>query len=300
MSRTDNDTWDLASSVGATATAVASSRAMASRGPDPLLDDPFAEPLVRAVGIDTFVDLLDGKRQTDDPLLSRKAMNEQITVRTRYFDDFFTAATTSGIRQAVILASGLDTRAFRLDWPAGTVVFELDQPEVIEFKTRTLAELGAEPTAVRRTIGIDLRDDWATALADAGFDSTAPTAWIAEGLLIYLPPAAQDKLLDDITALSAPGSRIATEQMDMDGLPADWAEKLTERSRRTGSKIDLAALFYMGERSSAGQYLSSHGWRADVLKTADAFAAQDFELPDDELAGFEGNNSGYLTATLEA
>lgn len=300
MSRTDNDTWDLASSVGATATAVASSRAMASRGPDPLLDDPFAEPLVRAVGIDTFVDLLDGKRQIDDPLLNRKAMNEQITVRTRYFDDFFTAATTSGIRQAVILASGLDTRAFRLDWPAGTVVFELDQPEVIEFKTRTLAELGAEPTAVRRTIGIDLRDDWATALIDAGFDSAAPTVWTAEGLLIYLPPAAQDKLLDDITALSAPGSRIATEQMDMDGLPEDWAEKLTERSRRIGSKIDLAALFYMGERSSAGQYLSSHGWRADVLTTADAFAAQHFDLPDDELAGFEGNNSGYLTATLEA
>ena len=300
MSRTDNDTWDLASSVGATATAVASSRAMASRGPDPLLDDPFAEPLVRAVGIDTFVDLLDGKRQIDDPLLSRKAMNEQITVRTRYFDEFFMAATTSGIRQAVILASGLDTRAFRLDWPAGTVVFELDQPDVIEFKSRTLAGLGAEPTALRRTIGIDLRDDWATALADAGFDSTAPTAWIAEGLLIYLPPAAQDKLLDDVTALSAPGSRIATEQMDMNGLPEDWAEKLTERSRRTGSKIDLAALFYMGDRSSAGQYLTAHGWRAEVLMTADAFSAQGFELPDDELAGFEGNNSGYLTAILEA
>jgi len=148
------------------------------------------------------------------------------------------------------------------------------------------------------------RIDWkyllALGLADAGFDSTAPTAWIAEGLLIYLPPAAQDKLLDDVTALSAPGSRIATEQMEMSGLPEDWAEKLTERSRRTGSKIDLAALFYMGDRSSAGQYLTAHGWRAEVLMTADAFSAQGFELPDDELAGFEGNNSGYLTAILEA
>jgi methyltransferase (TIGR00027 family) len=297
-SRYDGDTWDLASSVGATATAVAASRAMASRGPDALLHDPFAEPLVRAVGIDVFVKLVDGDREIDDPLLNRQTMNEQITVRTRYFDDFFTTATDSGIRQAVILASGLDTRAYRLPWPSDSVVFEIDQPEVIAFKSRTLAELGAEPTVRRQTVGIDLREDWSSALKAAGFDPTRPTAWIAEGLLIYLPPAAQDKLLDDITALSAPGSRIATEQMDMDDLPKDWAEKLTQRSRRIGSNIDLAGLFYMGERHSAGSYLSSHGWQVEVCRTADAFAAQGFELPDDELAGFEGDNSGYLSATL--
>src|ERR1700726_874186 len=121
MGRTENDTWDLASSVGATATAVAASRAMASQGPDPLLDDPWADPLVRAVGIDTFIKLIDGEigPGDDDPLLSRRAMNEQITVRTHFFDDFFVRATGSGIRQAVILASGLDTRAYRLRWPAG-------------------------------------------------------------------------------------------------------------------------------------------------------------------------------------
>jgi methyltransferase (TIGR00027 family) len=296
--RYDGDTWDLASSVGATATAVAASRAMASQGSDALLDDPYAEPLVRAVGIDTFVKLVDGERRIDDPLLSRRAMNEQITVRTRYFDDFFTSATASGVRQAVILASGLDTRAYRLNWPTGTTVFEIDQPEVIEFKSRTLAELGAEPTAQRRTVGIDLREDWPTALRQAGFDPSRPTAWIAEGLLIYLPPAAQDKLLDDVTTLSAPGSRIATEQMDLDDLPENWADKLTERSRRVGSNLDLAALFYMGERSSAGAYLSARGWQVEIRRTADAFAAQSFELPDDELAGFEGDNSGYLTAVL--
>ena len=115
----------------------------------------------------------------------------------------------------MILASGLDTRAYRLPWPADTVVFEIDQPEVIAFKSRTLAELGAEPTAERRTVAIDLREDWPSALQAAGFDPTQPTAWIAEGLLIYLPPDAQDRLFDDITALSAPGSRIATEHMDM-------------------------------------------------------------------------------------
>jgi methyltransferase (TIGR00027 family) len=299
MARTEGDTWDLASSVGATATAVAASRATASQGPDALLDDPWADPLVRAVGIDTFVKLVDGELEdTDDPMLNRRAMNEQMAVRTRFFDDFFTAATGSGVRQTVILASGLDTRAYRLPWPAGTVVFEIDQPEVIEFKTRTLDDLGAEPTAQRRAVAIDLRNDWPSALKEAGFDAGQPTAWSAEGLLVYLPPEAQDRLFDNISELSAPGSRIATEHMDMSGLPADWAEKLTERSKRIGSDINLAELFYTGERNSAADYLTADGWRVDVLKTVDAFAANGFELPDDELAAF-GGDSGYLTATLK-
>jgi methyltransferase (TIGR00027 family) len=298
MARTEGDTWDLASSVGATATAVAASRAMASQGPDALLDDPWAEPLVRAVGIDTFVKLVDGEiTATDDPLLNRRAMNEQMSVRTRYFDDFFTTATRSGIRQAVILASGLDTRAYRLPWPTGTVVYEIDQPDVIEFKTRTLAGLGAEPTARRRTVAIDLRDDWPAALMEVGFDTTRPTAWSAEGLLVYLPPEAQDRLFDNITALSAPGSRVATEHMDMSGLPSDWAQKLTERSRRIGSNINLAELFYTGERNGAADYLAPHGWQVGILSTAEAYAANGFELPNDELAGF-GGDSGYLSATL--
>jgi len=300
MTRTADDSWDLASSVGATATAVAATRATASQGPDALLDDPLAEPLVRAVGMETFVKVVDGEPlgDDDDPLLNRRAMNEQMAVRTRYFDDFFTAATAAGIRQAVILASGLDTRAYRLAWPTGTVVYEIDQPEVIEFKTRTLAGLGAEPTAERRTVAIDLRNDWASALRQAGLDPTAPTAWSAEGLLVYLPPEAQDRLFDDITALSAPGSRIATEHMDLAAIPADWAEKLTERTKRLGSEINLAELFYTGERNSAADYLAAHGWSNVIQPTADAYAANGFELPDDELASF-GGGSGYLTSTLK-
>ncbi|OBK16899.1 class I SAM-dependent methyltransferase [Mycobacterium asiaticum] len=298
MARTDNDTWDLASSVGATATAVATSRAIASQGPEPLLDDPWAAPLVRAVGIDTFIKLLDGEiGDTEDPLLSRRAMNEQITVRTRFFDDFFYAAAEAGIRQVVILASGLDTRAYRLQWPTGTVVYEIDQPEVIEFKTRTLTGLGAEPAAQRRTVAIDLREDWPAALKDAGFNPAQPTAWIAEGLLVYLPPEAQDRLLDNISALSAPGSRIATEHMDMRKIPSDWAQKLTERSRRIGSNINLAELFYSGERNTAAEYLTGHGWQVNVSNTEQAYAAHGFAVPDDELASF-GDGSGYLSAIL--
>ncbi|WP_068184445.1 class I SAM-dependent methyltransferase [Mycobacterium sp. UM_CSW] len=299
MTRTENDTWDLASSVGATATAVAASRAMASQGPDPLLDDPWADPLVRAVGIDTFVKLIDGEigPAEDDPVLSRRTMKEQIAVRTRFFDDFFTQATGSGIRQAVILASGLDTRAYRLNWPADTVVYEIDQPAVIDFKTRTLAGLGAEPAAQRRTVAIDLRDDWPAALVAAGLDTARPTAWSAEGLLPYLPPDAQDRLFDNIAALSAPGSRIATEHLDMRNVPSDWAQRLTERSRRIGSNINLAELFYTGERNTAAEYLAGHGWRVDIRTTEQCYAANGFELPNDELSPF-GRNSGYLTATL--
>ncbi|OBF91741.1 SAM-dependent methyltransferase [Mycobacterium sp. 852014-52450_SCH5900713] len=298
MARTENDTWDLASSVGATATAVAAQRAIASQGPDPLLNDPFADPLVRAVGSDVFVKLIDHEvDRSDDPLLNRQAVNEQITVRTRYFDDFFTQATESGIRQAVILASGLDTRAYRLAWPAGTVVYEIDQPEVIEFKTRVLAELGAEPTAERRTVAIDLREDWPAALVEAGFEANAPTAWRAEGLLVYLPPEAQDRLFDHIVGLSAAGSRIATEHMDLRNIPPDWAKKLTERSQRLGSKINLAELFYTGDRNTAAEYLAGHGWQVDIRTTDRAFAAHGFEVPNDELASF-GEDSGYLTATL--
>jgi methyltransferase (TIGR00027 family) len=298
MARTDNDTWDLASSVGATATAVAASRAMASQNPDALLNDPWADPLVRAVGIDTFVKLIDGEAEhPDDPLLNRRAMKEQIAVRTRFFDDFFVQAGEAGIRQAVILASGLDTRAYRLPWPADTAVFEIDQPQVIAFKTRTLADLGAEPAAERTTVAIDLREDWPAALVEAGFDSKLPTAWSAEGLLVYLPPDAQDRLFDNIAGLSASGSRIATEHMDLRNIPSDWADRLTERSRRIGSNINLAELFYSGDRNPAADYLKDHGWHIDVQTTAQIYAANGFELPDDEWASF-GDGSGYLTATL--
>lgn len=299
MARTDGDTWDLASSVGATATAVAAFRAIASQGPDALLDDPWADPLVRAVGMDDFVKLVDGETTgTDEPQRHRLVLCEQMTVRTRFFDDFFTTATTSGVRQAVILASGLDTRAYRLAWPAGTVVYEIDQPDVIEFKTRTLEDLGAKPTGQRRTIAIDLRDDWQSALIKAGFVTSLPTAWSAEGLLAYLPPDAQDRLFDSITDLSAPGSRVACEYMDMRSLPSDWAEKLRERSQRMGSTVNLADLIYTGDRNDAADYLNAHGWQVGILGANEAHAANGLEPPSDDMRAF-GGNYGYLSATLK-
>jgi methyltransferase (TIGR00027 family) len=297
--RTDGDSWGPGSSVGATATMVAVSRALASQGPDALLNDPLADPLVRAVGLDPFIRVIDGELTIDDdPALSREALNQQIAVRTRFFDDFFTAATDAGIRQAVILASGLDTRAYRLGWPDGMVVYELDQPQVIEFKTRTLAELGAAPTADRRPISIDLREDWPAALRRHGFDVTQPTAWIAEGLLVYLPPEAQDRLFDNIATLSAPGSRVATENFpDTSGLSDERAQRFTERWRRLGLDVNISDLIYHGERSTAIEYLRTHGWDVTARLAREMYEHNGFEFPDNEMtAAFR--DMSYVAATF--
>lgn len=285
MSRSDNDSWDLTSSVGATATVVAAQRAIASRGPHPLIDDPYAEPLVRAVGGDVAATMLDGGDGSDGAVaLSRTQLAEAMAVRTRFFDGLFTSATAAGVRQAVILAAGLDTRAFRLPWPAGTVVYEIDQPAVIEFKTATLAGLGADPTAVRRTIAIDLRDDWPKALVDNGLDPSKPTAWIAEGLLIYLPPQAQDRLFDDITRLSAPGSYLATEYIpDASAFAEDRSRGVMDGFRRFGFDGELSQLVYHGQRRSLVEYLTALGWDVSTQSLEEAYAANGFELPGDEM-----------------
>ena len=189
-------------------------------------------------------------------------------------------SSAAGVRQAVILASGLDTRAHRLDWPAGTTVFELDQPAVIDFKVATLAGLGAQPTAELHSIGIDLRQDWPTALRDKGFDATQPTAWIAEGLLGYLPPEAQDGLFDLIAELSAPGSRLA----------ADWNPAPVDLDG------ELADLLYGGERSDVGDYLATHGWTVQTDAAERRFIANGLAFPrTDVLAGLHNVNHTVAT-----
>ncbi len=280
MTRTDNDTWDLASSVGATATLVAAARAAASREHDPLIDDPFAEPLVRAVGVDFFTKMAAGALATpdDQSAMGVTRMTDNMAVRTKFFDEFFLAAADAGVRQVVILASGLDSRAYRLDWPAGMVVYEIDQPDVIAFKTQTLAEQGATPTCDRRPVAMDLRNDWATALREAGFDPQAPTAWSAEGLLGYLPPDAQDRLLDTVTELSAPGSRVAIDTAppsnpEEQEESREKMETISQHWRDNGFDLDFGSLVYLGERNEASVYLTDHGWQVDRSPVNDLLAA---------------------------
>lgn len=303
MTRTDNDSWDLASSVGATATLVAAARAAATRLPDPLIDDPYAEPLVRAVGVDFFTRMATGDIGADDQAaMGVRRMTANMAARTRYFDEFFMSAADAGLRQAVILAAGLDARAFRLAWPPDMVAYEIDQPEVVAFKSETMAELRVRATCVRRTVAMDLRNDWATALRGAAFDPNKPTAWSAEGLLGYLPPDAQDRLLDTITGLSAPGSWIAIDCAP----PSDPAQEQRSRERmrafsdhwrEQGFHLDFSELVYIGERNEASAYLTGHGWRVAATGVNDLLAAHGLAPFDDDEPM---SKLRYLEATLEA
>ncbi len=300
FTRQDGDSWDLASSVGATATMAATARAIATRADRALIDDPFAEPLVRAVGVDLLTRLASGELPPGE-LVGQMAI-DVAKVRARFYDEFFLEATNAGIKQAVILASGLDSRAYRLPWPAGTVVYEIDQPKVVAFKTRALAELGAAPTADRRVVAVDLRDDWPAALRAAGFDPARPTAWSAEGLLGYLPPEAQDSLLDTITDLSAPGSRVATESKP-NPRPGDeekvkaGLDRISELWRAHGFDPDMTRLRYFGERNEAAPYLADRGWALSGMTVRDLFAANGLPLKDDDL---RMGGMLYVSGTLNA
>jgi methyltransferase (TIGR00027 family) len=252
---------------------VAAQRVLSNR--EGLIDDPYAEPLVRAVGLDFFVRMLDGEIAPEeftqlDPRFNLRRAAEGMAVRTRHFDRLFTDAADTGVRQAVILAAGLDARAYRLPWPDGTTVYELDQPEVIAFKTETLAGLGAEPRADRRAIAVDLRDDWPKVLLDNGFDPSQPTAWIAEGLLIYLPASAQEQLFTGIDSLAGPGSHVAVE----DGAPmqTDDYEAALEEERAAAAEGDGRVFFqllYNQRHAPATEWLSKHGWNAVGTPLAD-------------------------------
>src|ERR1700744_602421 len=212
--RTEGDSWTITELVGATALGVAASRAAETAGPDPLIRDEFARVLVSSAGpawarlTDPELAWLDDDQ--DGQRAHRLGIDYQ-AVRTHFFDAYFEHAVAAGIRQVVILAAGLDSRAYRLKWPTGTAVYEIDQPKVLEYKTGILQQHGAVPAASRHPVPVDLRDDWPAALSAAGFDRTQPTAWLAEGLLPYLPSDAQDRLFEMFTALSAPGSQVAVE-----------------------------------------------------------------------------------------
>ncbi|MFC4604611.1 class I SAM-dependent methyltransferase [Rhodococcus kronopolitis] len=293
--RTDGDTWDIVSSVGLTALGVATFRALETSRPDALIRDEYARWFVEAAGEPHFIGLLADPSQLDDtPFVFQGFMG----LRTKFFDDFFTAAAASGVRQAVILAAGLDSRAYRLDWPAGTTVFEVDQPKVLEFKDEVLAAHGARPKADRRAVAADLREDWPAALEARGFDPDRATAWAVEGLLPYLPGDAHDALFERIDGLSGPGSRLAVDGF---GSSADMRKFDAVREKYVAKSLfgdlDVAALFYEDPRADPEGWLTEHDW---AVQQFNPFAlAEDYGLPipelPPELADLPASSS-YLTA----
>src|ERR1700744_163222 len=273
MARTDDDTWDTSTGVGMTATFGAVARAIASN--KGLLNDPFAEPLVRAAGVDHFSRVVDDNRYATDPGEDRllSGLIEVLAAHTRFSDEFLTGAVAAGINQVVILASGLDTRPYRLWWPPGTTLYEVDQPEVLDFKTAVLRGLGAKLRSNRCAVGMDLRQDWLAALRRVGFDAQQPTVWVAEGLLVgYLPPDEQNRLLRDVTAVSAAGSRFAADHIST-WTPShiQGGRAFVDGWRQQGLDVDLGALMYSGEYRDVPAFLAEQGWQTVERTGAEMF-----------------------------
>jgi methyltransferase (TIGR00027 family) len=305
--RTDGDSWDITESVGATALGVAAARAAETARPDALIRDDYAYLLTSSAG-PAWAQMASGDdawlRDDEQALRLHEMARDYQAVRTHYFDGYFTAAVRTGIRQVVILAAGLDSRAYRLDWPVSTTVFEIDQPKVLGYKTSTLDAHGAVAKARRVPVAVDLRDDWPAALIAAGFDPTQPTAWLAEGLLPYLPGDAQDRLFDLVTEHSAAGSQIAVEAFNLH--PSQYsAEKRAVRRERTaqlrerlGLDLDVDTLMYTDDaRADAADWLAEHGWRVDAVPSADEMTRLGRPATEDLVE--EAMDSVFVHARLE-
>jgi methyltransferase (TIGR00027 family) len=282
--RSEGDTWDITTSVGSTALFVAAARALEAQKPDPLAVDPYAEVFCRAVG-GSWADVLDGK-DPDHQLKTADFGENFVTfqgARTKFFDEYFRRAADAGVRQVVVLAAGLDSRAYRLDWPAATTIFELDQPQVLDFKREVLTGAGVQPRAERREIAIDLREDWPQALRDSGFEPAKPSAWIAEGLLIYLPAAAEEQLFTGIDGLAGHGSHVAVEDgapMEPEDFEAAVAEERAATVRGDGRVF--FQLVYNERHAPATEWFGNHGWNAVGTPLADYLRQVGRPVPEPE------------------
>ncbi|OBG36306.1 class I SAM-dependent methyltransferase [Mycobacterium sp. E3198] len=305
MARTDDDTWEITESVGATALGVASARAAETRSENPLISDPFAQVFLDAVGDGVWnwhsapelpAELIEAEPTV---ALQMQSMVGYMASRTAFFDQFFLDATQAGIRQAVILAAGLDARSWRLPWPDGTTVYELDQPRVLEFKLATLTEHGARPACNRVAVAVDLRQDWPEALRQAGFDPSAPSVWSAEGLMPYLPAAAQELLFERIQQLTAAGSRVAVEALGPKFLDPEFRARRRERMERIralmaevdpGREIPRTdELWYFEEREDVGAWFRRHGWDVTVTPSDELMAGYGRKAPKEVADQVPGN-----------
>jgi methyltransferase (TIGR00027 family) len=288
-SRSHGDTWDIATSVGATAVMVASARAAETASEQPLIRDEFAQILIDGPELAELVARMSTTYTADPELAAVRAhMVNYQAARTHFFDAYFRAAAAAGIRQHVILAAGLDSRAYRLDWPAGTSVYEVDQPKVLEYKAATLAANGVQPVVDRHEVAADLRFDWPEALRGKGFDPAQRTAWLAEGLLMFLPGEAENRLFTDIDALSAPGSRVCIEDFIFDEAAREAYErrrvKTDELRQRLGDEnvFDPGDLWYTeDERCDPAAWFDAHSWRVETLTGRDYLTQVGRPLPEE-------------------
>jgi methyltransferase (TIGR00027 family) len=281
-------------------------RAVESRRVDRLFDDPYAA--VFAASAPGVIP----REVPDEHAALLEATRLQVVVRTRFFDDYLLHACADGLRQAVLLGAGLDTRAFRLVLPDGVRLFELDLPEVLCLKASVLADHAAVPRCERTIIPIDLRTNWSAALRAAGFAPEAATAWLAEGLFVYLSTDDVTRLLGVASELSAPSSRIAFEYGIAGSPPtADEASDGGHDAARTEARTEvhdgarteacptspldrLAALWKGGPYVylNASDQLVRHGWHFRTQSAA-GFAASCGRAVGEHAIG------GFLTAVRD-
>jgi methyltransferase (TIGR00027 family) len=272
MARTDDDSWNITEGVGQTALGVAMARAEETAGECPLVIDPYAQLFLDAAAER-------GWQRPPSYMVERiRSISAYAASRTKWFDEFFIAAGASGIKQAVILAAGLDARAWRLPWVDGSVVYEIDQPKVLAFKAQTLRAHDAQPAARYVQVPADLRQDWPKALRDAGFDASEPTAWAAEGLLPYLPADAQDLLFERIHQHSARDSRIGVESFGAGFFDSDYLASRREKMRQLREEAgasdddgipDTQDLWFIEERTDVVDWLTEHCWDVTSVEAAD-------------------------------
>jgi methyltransferase (TIGR00027 family) len=245
--------------VSLTALAVAAGRAVETSRPDPLVEDPFAAALVEAAH--SYVEF--PTAWPPDPLSVSPLQQPlllasiYIGVRTRFIDDFL--QSTPATEQTVVLGAGLDTRTHRLDWPAGSRVFEIDHANVLDFKAGILARLSPPPSCELITLAADLSEPWRALLLAFGFDPGQPTTWVLEGLLPYLDSAAQRAVLTEVLALSAPGSRAVIERAVPLPKTEDFEAKLRDFSLQTG--LPMSELLARADPPDPAELLTVAGWR---------------------------------------
>ena len=285
-----HEQWDIVSSVGFTALLVAAGRAVESCRDDRLVDDPWARRFVDAAATPAPVPTRPGQRWTivgDDPGVQAEVdgfwstMASYQGVRSRFFDATLQSAVDAGVEQVVLLAAGLDVRALRLSWGPQVTVFEIDQAAVLEFKDHVVAAHDGRPTCERRAVGVDLRDDWVAALRGSGFDPSRRTAWLAEGLLPFLPAQAQLDLLRSIDELSAPGSVIAAEHFE--DVFALLAERPGVAALAEPFGVTMSELVPREPRTPAARQLAESGW--DVSSAQSPAVARGYRR---ELGTFPG------------
>ncbi len=283
--------------VGVTAVAVAAARALETDRTDPLVVDPWAAALVRESGVAVPFPERWPDRLEDAPAIEHSMLlgAMYIGMRTRFIDDDLLAG---GLRQVVILGSGLDTRSWRLAWPAGTRVFELDSPGVVDFVERTMDAAAAAPTAHRTGLGADVTAPWAAAIVRSGFRPDQPTHWVLEGLLPYLSAHDQSALLDDVVDLSAPGSRAVIERAPALTDTPETRERLETFALATG--IPLDELLARTDPPDPAAVLGGAGWA--VAETAVAQLELRYDRPlrvvPDEAADGE-QRGGFVTGMFE-